>query len=77
MQPVLPTPSGVEAAGRVNQNGTWVFLLNHTEGPQEVRLPWKAADVLNGSAPMEGMITIPLQNLRILKKIPNEKGEQE
>ena len=66
----------MEAASRVNQKGTWVFLLNHTEEPQEVRLPWKAAGVLNGSAPAEDMITIPPKELRILKKIPDEKGEQ-
>lgn len=66
VQPVLRTPSGVEAASRVNQNGAFIWLLNHTEEPQEVCLPWEGLDVLAGSTPVNGTITILPRDVRIL-----------
>ena len=66
VRPVLRTPSGVEAASRVNQNGAFIWLLNQTEEPQEVCLPWEGLDVLAGSAPVNGTITLLPRDVRIL-----------
>lgn len=70
VEPVLVTPPGVEAASRVNERGTWVFLLNHTEQPQEVFLPWKGADVPTGHEIIEGKVILQPHDVRILKIDP-------
>lgn len=57
--PVLETPDGVEAASRTGRDGTLVYLLNHTEMKQEIRLPWKADDLLNGEAGPETCLLEP------------------
>ncbi|MBQ7065047.1 MAG: beta-galactosidase [Firmicutes bacterium] len=40
---ILDTPEGVEAVCRQGRDGTYYFLLNHTERPQNVEVPasWK------------------------------------
>lgn len=68
VQPVLKTPAGVEAACRVNEEGVFIFLLNHIEEPREVELPWKGEDILKGKKAVEGKIILPPRDVRILKK---------
>ena len=48
VEPVLRTPEGVEAAGRENENGSFVFLLNHTEEEKWVFFPWDGEELLGG-----------------------------
>lgn len=66
VEPVLETPPGVEAASRVNERGTWIFLLNHTEQAQEVFLPWRGADLLGDSEIIERKVLIGPRDVRIL-----------
>lgn len=68
VEPVLGTPPGMEAASRVNEGGTWVFLLNHTDQLQEVVLPWKGEDILEGNRTVEGSLTVLPRDVRILRK---------
>lgn len=44
--PVLDTPEKVEATKRVNDNGSFLFLLNHDDKEQEVALPEGGVDIL-------------------------------
>lgn len=46
IEPVIETPSGVEATLRENENGKFLFLLNHTEIEQEVTLNHDGVDLI-------------------------------
>ena len=49
LQPVLETPTGVEACLRVGAEGREVFILiNHSNASQTVSLPWQACNHLSG-----------------------------
>jgi beta-galactosidase len=49
LQPVLETPTGVEACLRVGADGHEVFILiNHGTSPQTVSIPWQAYNHLSG-----------------------------
>ena len=39
VQPALKVPAGVEAMTRENEQGRFLFLLNHTANPQHIELP--------------------------------------
>lgn len=67
--PVMRTPDGVEAACRENQNGSFVFLLNHTGEEQPVFCPWDGEEILRGSALNAGEeITLPPYEVVIIRK---------
>lgn len=46
VEPVIDTPKGVEATLRENKNGTFLFLLNHTDTEQSVKLVTGGTDVI-------------------------------
>jgi len=46
--PIMDTPDGIEVTRRINRNGTFVFVLNHTEETQEITLPFAGIDLLSG-----------------------------
>jgi beta-galactosidase len=46
-------PRGVEITVRTLGDRRWIFLLNHTQESQEVRLPGRFADLLTGTAHAE------------------------
>jgi beta-galactosidase len=49
VEPLLQTPSGVEARKRVNQQGGEVFIIiNHERIEKQVNLPWMAYEHLAG-----------------------------
>lgn len=49
VQPLMKTPSGVEARKRVNAQGGEVFIIiNHERTEKRVNLPWMAHEHLNG-----------------------------
>ncbi len=49
LAPAAKTPAGVEAAIRRNQNGSFLFLLNHNDAPAAVDLPTAGTDILTGA----------------------------
>ena len=48
IRPVHQTPFGVEASVRENENGTFLFLLNHTTDKKTVVLDGSYEDLLDG-----------------------------
>jgi len=49
VQPVMETPTGVEACLRLNAKGQQVFIIiNHERAEKSVRLPWPAREHLSG-----------------------------
>jgi len=48
--PILVSlPVGVEVTKRVNENGVFVFLLNHTNQTQRIEIGQQSTDLLDGS----------------------------
>lgn len=48
IRPIMDTPDTVEVTRRVNQEGTFVFILNHGEETYETALPFAGTDLLTG-----------------------------
>ncbi len=46
--PIMDTPDTVEVTRRTNQNGTFIFMLNHGEASYETALPFAGTDLLSG-----------------------------
>ncbi len=46
--PVLAAPAGVEATQRSNENGKFLFILNHNDKTEEVTLPYGGKDIISG-----------------------------
>jgi beta-galactosidase len=60
IQPVMVTPSGVEACKRVDKNGGEVIILiNHNRSEQQIFLPWPAHEYLSGRTPVDELILEP------------------
>jgi beta-galactosidase len=50
VKPIMDTPIGVEARGRIGVDGlVVVIVINHTRVEQSVQLPWRACDHLTGA----------------------------
>lgn len=54
IEPSVNTPKGVEAAFRENANGTFLFLLNHTDEGQEVEMNFNGTDLIHQAAYKQG-----------------------
>ncbi|NOU64040.1 beta-galactosidase [Paenibacillus sp. LMG 31461] len=66
IQPVLDTPSGVEASVRVKDGRDFLFLLNHNEAVAEVQLgAGTYVDLLSGTS-HEGKLQMGALDVRIL-----------
>lgn len=48
IRPIMDTPDTVEVTRRTNQNGTFIFMLNHGEASYETALPFAGTDLLSG-----------------------------
>jgi beta-galactosidase len=67
VKPVLETPDGVEAAMRCKNGDCILFLLNHTDEPRTVALPFPALDLLNGRH-VEGSVTLAPKDVLVLRE---------
>ena len=68
VEPVMKTPDGVEVTRRSNENGSFVFLLNHNHEHAEVRLPWSCRDAVNGRTYKKNShLVLPAKDVRILR----------
>ena len=66
--PVMETADGIEVTRRVNQNGTFVFLLNHREEAYVAALPFAGTDLLSGKSYQAGdALTLEKKDVAILK----------
>lgn len=67
--PILDTPKGVEATVRENENGVFLFLLNHTDEEQSVRLVFGGTDIIRNADYAEGdIVNLAAKDVVILRK---------
>ncbi|MDE6608781.1 MAG: beta-galactosidase [Lachnospiraceae bacterium] len=67
--PVLDTPRGVEATVRENENGVFLFLLNHTDEEQSVKLVFGGTDIIRNAEYTEGdIVNLAAKDVVILRK---------
>jgi len=66
VQPLLTAPEGVEVTERWQGDQRLLFVLNHTDREQEVTLDKRYMDLLDGSAALEGAVTVPPRDVLIL-----------
>ena len=67
--PVLDTPKGVEATVRENENGVFLFLLNHTDEEQSVKLVFGGTDIIRNTEYTEGdIVNLAAKDVVILRK---------
>ena len=68
IEPVMDAPDGIEVTRRVNKNGTFIFILNHTEEPQVMAIPFAGCDLLGGKSYEEGdALTLAAKDVSIIK----------
>ncbi len=68
IKPVACTPEGVEATMRKNDNGEFLFLLNHNSDSVMVRLEWGGTDILTGRQCMAGEpLMLPAAGVAIIQ----------
>ncbi len=72
VQPLLSAPHGVEVAERWQGERRLVFILNHTDREQRVALDGAYQDLLGDGAPVEGMLTLPAREVRVLARNSHE-----
>lgn len=66
--PVMETADGIEVTRRINQNGVFVFLLNHREEAYVAALPFAGTDLLSGKSYKAGeALTLEKKDVAILK----------
>lgn len=67
IRPPLKVPAGVEAVTRSNENGRFLFLLNHTAAPQFIDLAaLEGTDLLSGQ-PVTGLFQLAARDVRIVQ----------
>ncbi len=66
VQPHFSAPHGVEIAERWQGERRLVFILNHTDEEQRVALDGSYQDLLSDTAPVEGTLTLPAREVRVL-----------
>ncbi|MCX4322982.1 MAG: beta-galactosidase [Lachnospiraceae bacterium] len=68
IEPIMDAPDGTEVTRRVNDNGTFVFLLNHGEKAQVVAMPFAGTDLLSGKSYEQGdALTLAAKDVAIVK----------
>lgn len=69
IQPVAHTPGGVEATVRVNENGEFLFLLNHNEYDETITIEQDGCDLLTGQKYTAGeTLNLPKAGVAIIQK---------
>jgi len=63
---VLSAPEGVEVAERWQGNRRLLFVLNHTEQAQDVVLPGRYTNLLNGQSGLTGTVTLAGRDVLVL-----------
>ena len=67
--PVMQTEDGVEATIRENENGRFLFILNHKEEAAQVLIPTKGRDLIKNIEHHEGeSVTLAPKDVIIIKK---------
>ena len=66
VHPLLTAPEGVEVTERWQGDQRLLFVLNHTDREQEVALDGRYTDLLDGSATLEGAVTVAPRDVLVL-----------
>ncbi len=64
--PIISVPNGVELTERSGQSGSYYFLLNHGETPQQITLPKAMLDILSDRSSQT--ISLPPHGIAVLKE---------
>jgi beta-galactosidase len=65
--PILVSlPVGVEVTKRINENGVFVFLLNHTNQTQRIEIGQQSTNLLDGNV-YAGAVDLEAGLVKILK----------
>lgn len=68
IEPILEAPGDIEVTRRVNNNGTFVFLLNHGEEARVMAMPFAGTDLLGGKSYEEGdALSLEAKGVAIVK----------
>jgi beta-galactosidase len=66
LKPGLDVPAGVEVAERWQGNQRLLFVLNHTQHEQQVKLARRYRNIVNGAETLEGNVSLPPREVLIL-----------
>lgn len=68
IEPLMETPELVEVTQRRNQNGTFLFFLNHDTEAHEISLPCAGTDILTDAAYQPGgCLRLPAKGVAIIR----------
>jgi beta-galactosidase len=70
IKPALETPEGVEATERWKGESRFLFVLNHSDGFQQVVLPERGFDLLSGEE-LGGTVDLEAKAVLILQTHPD------
>jgi beta-galactosidase len=65
---MISAPGGVEVAERWQGSQRLLFVLNHTERPQEITLDRPYADLLDGAGSREGTVVVAPRDVLVLQE---------
>lgn len=69
IRPVADVPAGVEAAIRENENGSFLFLLNHSAESVQIIVDEAGKDIISGSSYLAGdSLTLDKAGVAIIKR---------
>ncbi len=64
----METPEAVEVTERTNENGTFLFFLNHEDQSHDIILNHAGADILTDMSYKKGnTLTLPAKGVAILR----------
>lgn len=68
IEPTMETPEAVEVTERTNENGTFLFFLNHEDQSHDIILNHAGADILTDMSYKKGnTLTLPAKGVAILR----------
>ncbi len=68
VQPLLSVPEGIEATERWKGERRLLFLLNHAGQAREITLNRRYTNLIGGSEPLEGTVTVPPRGVLVLQE---------
>jgi beta-galactosidase len=76
INPVMPTPQGVEACKRVSAEGKdIIILINHTTEERVIQLPWAAHEHVMGIS-LEGQVRMAPYGILVLTQNPEDSTDE-
>ena len=65
----MEAPDGVEATLRENENGSFLFILNHNNEASDIVIPCSGVDLIKNTSYAEGQkVTLASKDVLIIKK---------